>query len=115
MREQDINISFTFEFKRNLRGLAKKYRSIRSDIEILINQLQSGQLPGVHIPGLKLPVYKVRLKNSDIQKGKSAGFCCIYYLKNHQNIILVTVYSKADQSDIANATIKSIFNEIGYE
>lgn len=32
MPVEPVNISFTLEFKRNLRTLARKYRSIRSDI-----------------------------------------------------------------------------------
>ena len=63
-------ISFTFEFKRNLRALAKKYRAIRSDIQPIIEQLQNGILPGDQIPGVNLAVFKVRVQNSDIQKGK---------------------------------------------
>jgi len=39
MPADQVSISFTFEFKRNLRALAKKYRSIRSDIQPLIDQL----------------------------------------------------------------------------
>ena len=44
MPNDPVSISFTFEFKRNLRALAKKYRSIRSDIQPLIDQLLSGEL-----------------------------------------------------------------------
>lgn len=67
MPTDPVSISFTFEFKRNLRTLAKKYRTIRSDIQPLIDQLQAGELPGDHIPGVNLTIYKVRLKNSDIK------------------------------------------------
>jgi len=34
-------ISYTPEFKRNLRRLAKKYRQIRSDLDPLLQQLQA--------------------------------------------------------------------------
>lgn len=36
MPPESVTISFTLEFKRNLRALAKKYRSIRSDVQPLI-------------------------------------------------------------------------------
>lgn len=114
MPEQEIRISITFEFKRNLRGLAKKFLSIRSDLQPIIDQLLRGELPGDKIPGAKVPVYKVRIKNSDIQKGKRAGYRCIYYLKSRQDIVLVTIYSKSDQSDISNSRIHTIINEMGY-
>ncbi len=37
-----IETEYTPEFKRNLRALAKKYRHIRSDIQPVIRQIQSG-------------------------------------------------------------------------
>lgn len=109
-----VSISFTLEFKRNLRALAKKYRSIRSDIQPLINQLVAGELPGDQIPGVSLAIFKVRLKNSDIQKGKRSGYRCVYYLKTREDIILVTVYSKSEQSDVSTARLQTILREMGF-
>jgi mRNA-degrading endonuclease RelE of RelBE toxin-antitoxin system len=68
-----IQILFSDEFKARLRALAKRYRSIRTDLQPLIDELQSGNFVGDRIPGTGYTVFKVRLKNSDIQKGKSAG------------------------------------------
>ncbi len=109
--EEIINIEFTPEFKRNVRALSKKYRHIRSDIQPLIEQLEKGEIVGDKIPGVKYSVFKVRLLNSDIQKGKSAGYRLIYYFKSPKNIILITIYSKSDQSDITATKIRSIINE----
>jgi mRNA-degrading endonuclease RelE of RelBE toxin-antitoxin system len=106
-------ISFTFEFKRNIRALAKKYRSIRTDIQPVIDQLINGDLPGDQIPGANLAVFKVRIQNTDIQKGKRAGYRCIYYLKTQGEIFLVTIYSKLDQSDISAKRIKEILKKLG--
>jgi mRNA-degrading endonuclease RelE of RelBE toxin-antitoxin system len=69
-----IQIALTPRFKRDLQDLAKRYRSIRTDLQPLIEQLQSGEIPGDRIVGVKYQVFKVRLKNSDIQKGKSGGY-----------------------------------------
>jgi mRNA-degrading endonuclease RelE of RelBE toxin-antitoxin system len=108
-------ISFTFEFKRNLRALAKKYRSIRSDIQPVIDQLENGDLPGDQVPGVNLAIFKVRIKNSDTRKGKRSGYRCIYYLKTRDKIFLVTIYSKLDQSDITAKKIKQILKKIGIQ
>jgi hypothetical protein len=54
-------VSFTFEFKRNLRALAKKYKSIRSDVQPIIDLLELGQLPGDQIPGVNVSIFKVRM------------------------------------------------------
>lgn len=108
------SLSFTLEFKRNLRALAKKYRSIRSDIQPLIDQLLSGELPGEQVPGVSITVFKVRLKNSDIQKGKRSGYRCIYYLKTREAIILVTIYSKSEHADVSVQRLRTIINEMKY-
>jgi len=107
-------ILFTFEFKRNLRALAKKYRSIRSDIQPIIEQFENGILPGDQITGVNLAVFKVRIQNTDIQKGKRSGYRCIYYLKSRNKIFLVTIYSKLDQSDISAKKMKQILKKMGY-
>ncbi|MCE2718630.1 MAG: type II toxin-antitoxin system RelE family toxin [Dolichospermum sp.] len=101
-----IEIAITPRFQRDLRELAKRYRSIRSDIQPLIDQLQAGEIPGDRIAGIKYQVFKVRIKNSTIQKGKSGGYRVIYYLKNAQGIILTTIYSKSDLTDVSNEIIE---------
>jgi mRNA-degrading endonuclease RelE of RelBE toxin-antitoxin system len=73
--------------------------------------LQQGELLGDRIQSSSTVVYKLRVKNSDIQKGKSAGYRIIYYLKTDTDIILLTIYSKSAQSDIAIKEIKRIIHE----
>jgi mRNA-degrading endonuclease RelE of RelBE toxin-antitoxin system len=103
-----IQIELTPRFQRDLRTLAKRYRNIRKDIGPVIQQLHSGELPGDRVPGMEYEIFKVRIKNSDIQKGKSAGYRAIYYLKTSDSIVLVTIYSKSDISDIAAETVRDI-------
>ncbi len=103
-----IQVEFTPEFKRNLRTLAKRYRHIRSDVQPVIDQLQAGRIIGDRVSGLRYAIFKVRVWNSDIQKGKSAGYRLIYHLKRPTNIVLVTIYSKADQADISARQIRGI-------
>lgn len=103
-----IEILLTPRFQQDLRKLAKRYRLIRRDLTPLIKQLQQGETLGDRISGNKYQVIKVRLKNSDIQKGKSAGYRVIYYLKTQTAITLVTIYSKSDLTDIPNKVIEEI-------
>jgi mRNA-degrading endonuclease RelE of RelBE toxin-antitoxin system len=109
-----ISIQFSPEFEKQLHKLSKRYRKIRDDIEPVILQLQEGEIIGDRFIGLreKYQVYKVRVKNSNIQKGKSGGYRLIYYLKTATNIILLTVYSKSDQEDIAVAVIQEIIEQV---
>ena len=106
-----VEVRFTPEFKRNLRSLSKKYRHIRSDVQPVIDQIQAGKFVGDQIPRVKRTVFKVRVKNSDIQKGKRAGYRFIYYLKTKTEVILVTIYSKLEQSDISAEQIRRILRE----
>ena len=108
---QPILIELTPRFQRDLRTLGKRYRNIRKDIQPVIEQLQAGELPGDRIPGMEYEIFKVRIKNSDIQKGKSAGYRAIYYLKTSDSIVLVTIYSKSDLSDIAAETVREILGQ----
>lgn len=106
-----VQVEFTPDFKRNLRELAKRYRHIQDDVQPVIEQLQQGEILGAKVPGAQYTVFKVRVRNSDIHKGKSAGYRMIYYLRTAQYVILVTIYSKSDQSDISTKRIASILRE----
>ncbi|WP_017292872.1 type II toxin-antitoxin system RelE/ParE family toxin [Geminocystis herdmanii] len=108
-------IELTPRFKKDLRELAKRYHSIRKDIQPLIDRLQTGEIIGDRITGVKYNVFKVRLKNSNIQKGKSGGYRVIYYVKTETSIILATIYSKSDLADISNQMIEDIIKKYEYE
>ena len=103
-----IEIRATREFQRKVRLLAKKYRHIQTDLQPIWEKLKLGESLGDRIPGLKSVVYKLRLKNSDIQKGKSGGYCLIYWLRKTDGIVLLDIYSKSEQDNIDLTTIKQI-------
>lgn len=106
-----IDVQFTPEFKRNLRTLAKKYRHIRDDIDPVIEALQAGEILGDQISGVGYTLFKVRVSNQDSARGKSGGYRIIYYLRTSISIILITIYSKAEQADISAAQIRRIVGE----
>jgi mRNA-degrading endonuclease RelE of RelBE toxin-antitoxin system len=108
-----VKIDLTPEFQRNLRNLAKRYRSIRSDIKLVIQDLETGNFVGDRITGVgeDYDVLKVRVRNRDIQKGKSAGYRLIYQVESPTSILLLSIYSKSDQADIATQEIRKILAE----
>jgi mRNA-degrading endonuclease RelE of RelBE toxin-antitoxin system len=106
-----IQIEASPIFLKNIRTLAKKYRNIRQDLQPVINQLEQGELLGDQISGIGYPVFKLRVKNSDINKGKSGGYRLIYYLKTLTGIVLLTIYPKSEQSDIEADEIRDIITE----
>ena len=105
-------VRFTPEFKRNLHALAKKYRHIRSDVEPVIEQLQAGERPGDQVPRVGVAIFKVRIRNRDAGKGKRGGYRVLYYAATPEAVILVTIYSKNEQSDITAAQIRRILGEV---
>ena len=61
--------------------------------------------------GAENQVLKVRGKNSDIQKRKSAGYRLIYLVESPTSILLLTIYSKSDRQDISLDEIRGILGE----
>jgi mRNA-degrading endonuclease RelE of RelBE toxin-antitoxin system len=108
---KQVRIEYSSEFKRHLRHLSKKYRHIKSDVQPVIEQLKAGQTPGDQVPRTGYTVFKVRIKNSDIKKGKRAGYRMVYYLKTKEAIILITIYSKTEQGDVSAEQIRRIIGK----
>ena len=77
----------------------------------MIEKLQAGDFVGDQIPGTGYTVFKVRVRNSDIQKGKSAGYRLIYQLESPTSVLLLLIYSKLDQIDVAVQEIQSVIAE----
>jgi mRNA-degrading endonuclease RelE of RelBE toxin-antitoxin system len=98
-------------FAHNIRTLIKKYRSILSDIQPVIVQLENGETLGDRVAGIGYPVFKLRIKNSDNQKGKSGGYRLIYYLNTNDKILLLTLYSKSEQDDVVAGDLRDIIEE----
>jgi len=107
-----MEVEYSAAFKRQLKRLARRYRHIKQDIKPVVDALIEGETPGDQITGTAYTLYKVRAKNSDSQRGKSGGYRIIYYLKTETHCILVTLYSKSDQGDIAANDLNRILTEI---
>ena len=95
-----------------MRRLRRRYRSLQSDLQALLNALEEGHQLGDRIQGLDVPVYKVRVKNSDAQRGKSGGYRVIYYLVSADHVTLLAMYSKSDRADMDASTIKRILDNL---
>jgi mRNA-degrading endonuclease RelE of RelBE toxin-antitoxin system len=107
-----MQVDYGEGFKRQVKRLSKRYRSIKSDIKPIIDSLLAGEIIGDQLSGYEHSLYKVRVKNSDNLKGKSGGYRCIYYLKTETHCTLVTIYSKSDQGDIEADELNKLLREI---
>jgi len=100
------------EFKKDVKKLFKKYRSIKIDILDLIEKLEKDYTIGIDL-GSNL--YKIRVKNSDIG-GKSGGYRVIYYTRlTNDRVYLLTIFSKTQKENIDVKSLKPIVDKIELE
>ncbi|MBN3940141.1 type II toxin-antitoxin system RelE/ParE family toxin [Nostoc sp. NMS9] len=124
LSDNAVLIRFSDEFEQELYRLSKRFRNIRSDVQPITLQLQQGNFVGDAYGGLRLRiagigeeyiVYKVRVRNSSIQKGKSAGYRLIYQVESPTSLLLLTIYSKSDREDIGANEIRDIVADFSSE
>ena len=90
-------------YKKALKKLSKTYRNINLDIKDFLKSINTKKDLGIE---LKSNVFKVRVKNSDKNKGKSSGYRLISYLAIVENELhLLYIY---DKSKLANITEKEV-------
>jgi mRNA-degrading endonuclease RelE of RelBE toxin-antitoxin system len=111
MNNPSVQVDLSTRFLKDSKRLEKKYRHLADDVERLIEQLENGETPGDQIPGVGYTAYKVRLKSSDLTKGKAGGFRVIYYIKTETRILLLTIYAKSEQTDISPDDIAAIIRD----
>jgi len=100
----------TPEFIKNIKILNKKYKNIKEDVLKLANQLEINPTMGTELGN---NTFKIRIKNTDNNKGKSAGYRIITYCINkHNELYLVTIYSKSEQENILDLELKELINKL---
>lgn len=108
-----FQVYLAVHFLKQLKPLLKKYPNLSND---LVNQLKSFR-KDLSIPlGHKL--YKVRLKSSDLPKGKSKSFRLIIFIwEFKRTLVPITIYFKGDLENISQQDIEyhltRILEEIG--
>lgn len=107
----DRRLAFSSRFTQDFKNLLKRYRHIENDLRPLLDLLRHGDTPGDRITSVGYTVYKVRLPNRDAQRGKSGGYRVIYYLQTGDTVVMLTMYSKSEQSDVPTDAIRRIIQE----
>jgi mRNA-degrading endonuclease RelE of RelBE toxin-antitoxin system len=111
----NYSITTVSTFKKELKKLAKKYKNLKYDYKTLLELLSSSN-PKDIATFLGNNCYKIRLKNSDNHRGKSAGYRVIYLIiEADNNIVLLSIYSKSDFENISENEIdKKVIEAIDY-
>jgi mRNA-degrading endonuclease RelE of RelBE toxin-antitoxin system len=106
-----VQVELTRRFRRDIKRLRSKYRLIQEDVQTIIERLEGGELLGDRVRGVKHPVYQVRLRSSDLTRGKSGGFRVIYFVRTADRVFLITIYAKSERTDIHPDEIRRIIEE----
>ena len=98
---------------RQLKHLAKKYKSIADDLEVLRDELKQNPYAGADLGG---GARKVRMSIKSKGKGKSGGARVITYLlsaiEENIDITLLTIYDKSERKSICDKEIKSLIQAL---
>jgi len=97
-------------FEKDVKKLLKKYRSIKKDLVILLQELKESPFSGTPLGN---NCYKIRVPNSSIPTGKRGGFRTISLIKiEKETVILLTIYSKSEKENISDNEISDILKDI---
>lgn len=102
-------VSSTPVFEKQAKVLARKYRSLKDDLNALATQLEIDPMIGAP---LGHNCYKIRLAISSKGKGKSSGgrvITNVQILK--QNVRLIAIYDKAERSTITDAELRELLRD----
>lgn len=105
-----VSVKTIPEFDRRAKRLAKKYKSLKSDLQQLVTTLRRVPTYGVDLGG---GVYKVRLAIASKGSGKSGGGRVITYTvkvaePDRYEVTLLTIYDKSEISSVTDAYTKEL-------
>jgi len=93
-------------FVKDVKKLKKRYKNILNDIENLKLELENNPTIGT---SLGHGIFKVRVKNSDKNQGKSGGYRVITLFMDEEGILyLVKMYDKGEIETIKTSTLSEI-------
>jgi len=96
-------------FDKKLKSLTKKNPSLKKDFIEFIDDLRKNPKDAIYI---KESVYKIRVKNSANNKGKSAGYRVYYFYKDTNGIlVLLYIYTKQEFSNLPNEILDKLIKE----
>jgi len=92
-------------FDKQAKKLGKKYKNLKGDLNSFVCNFDSIHQQSIII---QKNLYKVRVANSNKNKGKSAGYRIYYYVKLEETTYLLTIYDKSSVEMIDEALLIEI-------
>ena len=104
-------VYLTPDFKRFFKKLFKKYPSLKSDLQLLIEKFSENPETGTP---LGYGIYKIRLAIRSKGKGKSGGARVITFIVYKENeVYLVHIYDKNQLENITKEQILTMLQQAG--
>jgi mRNA-degrading endonuclease RelE of RelBE toxin-antitoxin system len=104
------NIIATKFFKKELKRLAKKFVSLKTEYADLLNLLEENPISGTPLGN---DCYKIRIAIASKGKGKSGGARVITYVLNaDETIFLLSIYDKSELDNISDDDIANRLNNL---
>ncbi len=108
-----VHIFYSAEFARQIKHLAKKYKSLADDLLVLNDELLSNPMLGIDLGN---GIRKIRMSIKSKARGKSGGARVISLTaiisQNDTNVTLLTIYDKSEKDTISDKEIKSLIQKI---
>ena len=104
-----MNFETVSRFDKEVKKLSKKYNLIKEDLNNFVVDFDNIHKEATSI---KNNLYKVRLSNSNKNKGKRAGYRIYYYLKINDTVYLLTIYDKSQIESINENTLNQYIEEL---
>lgn len=106
----NYNIIAVPTFKKELKKLAKKYRSLKTDLAALFDILETNPTQGI---ALGNNCYKIRISIASKGKGKSGGARVItnFVIADH-TVFLLTIYDKSEKDNLSDKELTLLLKHV---
>jgi len=102
-------------FKRSLKSLTRRFPHVRADVTAAIDEVLCLPMLGVVIPGSG-GVRKLRIRSTDLKRGKSGGFRLLYIVLSDRELICpLLIYAKSDQEDVTRRALRALLADLKQE
>jgi mRNA-degrading endonuclease RelE of RelBE toxin-antitoxin system len=104
------NIIAVPTFRKELKKLAKKHHSLKTDLALLFESLEENPTQGTNLGN---NCYKIRLAIQSKGKGKSGGARVITnFVITEETIYLLSIYDKSDKENLTDKELQELLNLI---